>query len=72
MHGITTAYMCAEKDLYASFCICYFYNKFLPNDMKREHEKTAFMLGIGYRDDYKRYYPSFNLKALYEEIVEWK
>ena len=72
MHGITTAYMCAEKDLYASFCKCYFYNKFLPNDMKREHEKTAFMLGIGYRDDYKRYYPSFNLKALYEEIVEWK
>ena len=24
MHGITTAYMCAEKDLYASFCKCYF------------------------------------------------
>ena len=72
MHGITTAYMCAEKDLYASFCKCYFYNKFLPNDMRREHEKTAFMLGIGYRDDDKPYYQSFNLKALYEEIVEWK
>ena len=72
MHGITTAYMCAEKDLHASFCKCYFYNKFLPNDMRREHEKTAFMLGIGYRDEDLPYYPSFNLKALYEEIVEWK
>ena len=72
MHAITTAYMCAEKDLYASFCKCYFYNKFLPNDMKREHEKTAFMLGIGYKDEDSPYYPSLNLKALYEEIVEWK
>ena len=72
MHGITTSYMCAEKDLYASFCKCYFYNKFLPNDMRREHEKTAFMLGIGYRDEDLPYYPSFNLKALYEEIVEWQ
>lgn len=72
MHGISTAYMCAEKDLYASFCKCYFYNKFLPNDMIREHEKTAFMLGIGYKDDDRTHYPSPNLKALYEEIVEWK
>lgn len=72
MHGITTAYMCAEKDLHASFCKCYFYNKFLPNDMKRENEKTAFMLGIGYKDEDLPYYPSFNLKALYEEIVEWQ
>jgi hypothetical protein len=40
--------------------------------MRREHEKTAFMLGIGYKDEDSPYYPSLNLKALYEEIVEWK
>ena len=72
MHAISTAYLCAENDLYASFCRCYFHNEFLPNDMLRPDTKTAFMLGIGYRDDSKPYYKSFNLEALYEEIVEWK
>ena len=72
MHAISTAYLCAENDLYASFCRCYFHNEFLPNDMLRPDTKTAFMLGIGYRDNSRPYYKSFNLEALYEEIVEWK
>ena len=31
MHGITTAYLCAEKGLNASFCRCFFYSEFLDN-----------------------------------------
>ena len=71
MHGITTAYLCAEKELYASFCRCYFYNKFIVNDILRKDEETAFMLGIGYKDEKRRYFPSLVPKPLVDEIIEW-
>ena len=72
MHGISTAYMCAEQGLHASFCKCYFYNEHIKTDILREGENTAFMLGIGYKDETKNYYPSPVTKPAYEEIVEWK
>ena len=71
MHGITTAYLCAEKELYASFCRCYFYNKFIVNNILKKDEETAFMLGIGYKDDKKHYFPSLVPKPLVDEIIEW-
>ncbi len=71
MHGITTAYLCAEKELYASFCRCYFYNKFIRNDILQKDEESAFMLGIGYKDDTKSYFSSLVPKPLVDEIIEW-
>tara|TARA_Y100001972_G_scaffold121705_1_gene166156 strand:+ start:245 stop:988 length:744 start_codon:yes stop_codon:yes gene_type:complete len=71
MHGISTAYLCAEKGLYASFCRCYFYNQFFYTDILRPDDNTAFMLGIGYKDETKQYYPSLVKKPTYDEIVEW-
>tara|TARA_Y100001938_G_C8044022_1_gene407785 strand:- start:335 stop:1048 length:714 start_codon:yes stop_codon:yes gene_type:complete len=71
MHGISTAYLCAEKDLYASFCRCYFYNQFIHTDILRPSDDTAFMLGIGYKDETKPYFPSLVKKPTYDEIMEW-
>ena len=72
MHGISTAYICAENKLYASFCRCYFYNHLIHTDILRPDERTAFMLGIGYRDVNKPYFQSLVGKPEYDEIVEWK
>ena len=72
MHGISTSYICAENKLYASFCRCYFYNHLIHTDILRPDEKTAFMLGIGYRDVDKPYFQSLVGKPEYDEIVEWK
>ena len=72
MHGISTAYICAENKLYASFCRCYFYNHLIHTDILRPDERTAFMLGIGYRDINKPYFQSLVGKPEYDEIVEWK
>ena len=72
MHGISTAYICAENKLYASFCRCYFYNHLIHTDILRPDEQTAFMLGIGYRDVDKPYFQSLVGKPEYDEIVEWK
>ena len=72
MHGISTAYICAENKLYASFCRCYFYNHLIHTDILRPDERTAFMLGIGYRDVDKPYFQSLVGKPEYDEIVEWK
>ena len=71
MHGISTAYLCAEKDLYASFCRCYFYNHFIHTDILRPEDDIAFMLGIGYKDETKPYFPSLVKKPTYDEITEW-
>ena len=72
MHGISTAYICAENKLYASFCRCYFYNHLIHTDILRPDEQTAFMLGIGYRDVDKPYFQSLVGKPEYDEIVEWQ
>ena len=72
MHGISTAYICSENKLYASFCRCYFYNHLIHTDILRPDEQTAFMLGIGYRDVDKPYFQSLVGKPEYDEIVEWK
>ena len=72
MHGISTAYICAENKLYASFCRCYFYNHLIHTDILRPDERTAFMLCIGYRDVNKPYFQSLVGKPEYDEIVEWK
>ena len=69
MHGISTAYICAENKLYASFCRCYFYNHLIHTDILRPDERTAFMLGIGYRDVNKPYLQSLVGKPEYDEIV---
>ena len=72
MHGISTAYICAENKLYASFCRCYFYNHLIHTDILRPDERTAFMLGIGYRDVNKPDFQSLVGTPEYDEIVEWK
>ena len=72
MHGISTAYICAENKLYASFCRCYFYNHLIHTDILRPDERTAFMLGIGYRDVDRPYFQSLVGKPEYNEVVEWK
>ena len=71
MHGISTSYICAENKLYASFCRCYFYNQFIHSDILRPGDDTAFMLGIGYKDETKPYFPSLVKKPTYDEIMEW-
>ena len=72
MHGISTAYICAENKLYASFCRCYFYNHLIDTDILRPDEQTAFMLGIGYRDVDRPYFQSLVGKPEYDEVVEWQ
>ena len=74
MHGISTAYICAENKLYASFCKCYFYNKFIDSNIIKDKkiEDTAFLLGIGYRDVFKPHFQSLVGKPEYNEIVEWQ
>ena len=72
MHGISTAYICAENKLYASFCRCYFYNHLIHTDILRPDERTAFMLGIGYRDVDRPYFQSLVGKPEYDEVVEWQ
>ena len=59
MHGISTAYICAENKLYSSFCRCYFYSNHINSKIfksKNDIDDTAFMLGIGHRDKNKCYF----------------
>ena len=76
MHGITTAYLCAEYNLNASFCRCFFNSKYLPNNilLKQNSPKRniTFLLGIGYVNEDQKLSYNNKFKPLYEEIVEWK
>ena len=65
MHGITTAYLCAEYNLNTSFCRCFFNSKYLPNNilLKQNSPKRniTFLLGIGYvNEDQKLSYMHLN------------
>ena len=75
MHGITTAYLCEEKGLQASFCRCFFQDDLLPNNVLPKHIKVknqvAFLLGIGYADDEPRH-KSYVTEPTYDEVVNWK
>ena len=84
MHGITTAYLCEEKGLQASFCRCFFLNaKLLINRITDKSnyafghyegtskQNIAFMLGIGYADEEPRH-KSYVPLPKYDEIVNWK
>tara|TARA_B100000424_G_C22841892_1_gene449264 strand:+ start:78 stop:818 length:741 start_codon:yes stop_codon:yes gene_type:complete len=75
MHAFAVALLCAEQGLTASFCRCYFFDDKLKNKiMSSSHEKqtTLFYLGIGYRDDSKRYPSSSIPKLNYDEVIKWK
>ena len=75
MHAFAVALLCAEQGLSASFCQCYFFDDKLKNKiMSSSHEKqtTLFYLGIGYRDDSKRYPSSSIPKLNYDEVIKWK
>ncbi len=76
MHGITTAYLCTEQGLNASFCRCFFYDEIMPTDIllksKQPKKDIAFLLGIGYQDLSQRRHASYVSEPEYDEIVEWK
>ena len=76
MHGITTAYLCAEKGLNASFCRCFFYDELMPTDIllksNRPKKEITFLLGIGYEDKTQHRHIGYVKEPDYDEIVEWK
>ena len=76
MHCITTAYLCAEKGLNASFCRCFFYDELMPTDILlksiKPKKEITFLLGIGYEDKTQHRHISYVKEPDYDEIVEWK
>ena len=75
MHGYGTTLLCAEQELYASFCKCYYLvHKNLDNILHPLHHgfhNVAFILGIGYRDLGMPYFKN-KKKPNMDEIVNWK
>jgi len=86
MHGITTSYLCAEKNLRASFCRCFFSDDNLTKIVNKPRDSSillnsssvkkeiTFLLGIGYSDENLTIdrYLSPMIKPKFDEIVEWK
>lgn len=75
MHGYGTTLLCAEQEIYASFCKCYYLvHKNLDNvlhPLQHGFYNVAFLLGIGYRDQDMPYFKN-KKKPNIDEIINWK
>ena len=78
MHGISTAYLAADRGINASFCKCFYSDMVNPKEnnpkmieVARTNPKNiAFMLCLGYRLE-KGIYPKYKNYSKKDEYVTW-
>ena len=69
-YSMVVSLLALEKGLDVSFCKCYFYNENIHSDISLK-KGSAFLLGIGYKDESKRQYKTWITKPKLDEVVKW-
>ena len=78
MHGVSTAYLAADRGISASFCKCFHWDNKNPKEnnpkmievARTSPKNIAFMLCLGYRLE-KGIYPKYKNYSKKDEYVTW-